>query len=224
MAQASELSLDIPDLNAARFDFGAFTVSGWYLLLWCVLIMVTTLAISVFLGSQIRALPAHKSMLAVAEIIFQTCKTYLIQQAKFLMLLFALIAAAMTYYLMALQAKGIETVLLVLLFSVVGMIWHLWRGLVWDPHQHLCQCPNRLCLAAGRSLGCGQHSPASRHVHRVVPGFHRAAHDGVHPPLRAAGHHGLLLSLALPWANRWELRLCGLRAGSSPKSPTLVPT
>ncbi len=121
VAQASEMTLDIPDLNAARFDFGAFSISGWYLLLWCVLIMVATLAISVFLGSQIYALPAHKSMLAVAEIIFQTCKTYLIQQAKFLLLLFALIAAAMTYYLMALQAKGIETVLLVLLFSVVGM-------------------------------------------------------------------------------------------------------
>src|SRR5262249_49793386 len=44
--------------------------------------------------------PAHKSMLNVAEVIFQTCKTYLIQQGKFLLMLFVLIAVAISYYLL----------------------------------------------------------------------------------------------------------------------------
>ena len=51
-----------------------------------------TLGISLYLRSQIFKLPAHKSMLDVAEVIFQTCKTYLIQQGKFLLMLFAIIA------------------------------------------------------------------------------------------------------------------------------------
>jgi K(+)-stimulated pyrophosphate-energized sodium pump len=60
-------------------------------------------------------------MLTVAETIFQTCKTYLIQQGKFLLMLFVLIACAMTYYFVGLQGETLKTAVLVLLFSVVGM-------------------------------------------------------------------------------------------------------
>src|SRR5262249_25774274 len=78
-------------------------------------------------------LPAHKSMLDIAEIIFQTCKTYLIQQGKFLLMLFAFIAAAISFYLWysashATPEPGappppnvVTTIFLVLLFAVVGM-------------------------------------------------------------------------------------------------------
>src|SRR6187399_1766700 len=82
-AWASEADLAIPDLN----EHGSFMIAG-------------TLGISLYLRAQIKALPAHKSMLDIAEIIFQTCKTYLIQQGKFLLMLFVLIAIAITYYLM----------------------------------------------------------------------------------------------------------------------------
>src|SRR3990167_3591095 len=60
-------------------------------------------------------------MLDVAETIFQTYKTYLKQQAKFLTILFAIIACAMAYYFIALKHESITTLGLVLLFSVVGM-------------------------------------------------------------------------------------------------------
>ena len=60
-------------------------------------------------------------MLKVAETIFQTCRTYLIQQGKFLIMLFLFIAVAMTYYFLALKGEGLPTLLLVLFFSVVGM-------------------------------------------------------------------------------------------------------
>jgi K(+)-stimulated pyrophosphate-energized sodium pump len=60
-------------------------------------------------------------MLKVADIIYQTCRTYLIQQGKFLVLLFLFIAAAMSFYFLALKGEGVPTLLLVLLFSVVGM-------------------------------------------------------------------------------------------------------
>ena len=69
--------------------------------------MITgTLGISLYLRHQIKNLPAHKSMLDISEIIFQTCKTYLIQQGKFLLMLFAIIGRAMTYYFMGLQGEA----------------------------------------------------------------------------------------------------------------------
>ncbi len=70
---------------------------------------------------------AHESMLKIAEIIFQTCRTYLLQQGKFLLMLFAFVSAAIAFYFYFsakpetsfLTTTG--TLIMVLLFSVVGM-------------------------------------------------------------------------------------------------------
>jgi K(+)-stimulated pyrophosphate-energized sodium pump len=97
-AGASEADLAIPNLRFGNFPtLGG--MSAHDLLFYGSFVIAGTLGISLYLRSQIHALPAHKSMLNVAEIIFQTCKTYLIQQGKFLLMLFAFIGAAMTYYL-----------------------------------------------------------------------------------------------------------------------------
>jgi K(+)-stimulated pyrophosphate-energized sodium pump len=97
--QASEADLAIPNL-----DYGTFPtlggISAWWLLFWGALVITGTLGISLYLRAQIQALPAHRSMLNIAEIIYQTCKTYLIQQGKFLLMLFVLIAVAISYYLL----------------------------------------------------------------------------------------------------------------------------
>src|SRR5438552_292996 len=112
--QASEADLAIPDLHAGHFILFGHKISAWWLLFWGAMVITGTLGISLYLRAQIHKLPAHKSMLDVAEVIFQTCKTYLIQQGKFLLMLFALIAAAMTYYFMVLKGEGAGTLLLVL--------------------------------------------------------------------------------------------------------------
>src|SRR5262245_58810032 len=98
--QASEADLAIPDLHAGHFKIFGFEVSAWWLLFWGAMVITGTLGISLYLRTQIHKLPAHSSMLNVAETIFQTCKTYLIQQGKFLLMLFALIAIAISYYLL----------------------------------------------------------------------------------------------------------------------------
>src|SRR5579884_1053868 len=118
-ARASEADLAIPDLHEGHFFNGA--VSAWNLLFWGACVIAGTLGISLYQLVQIHKQPAHKSMLNVANTIFQTCKTYLIQQGKFLVMLFVLIACAMTYYFMALQGETAQTVLLILLFSIIGM-------------------------------------------------------------------------------------------------------
>lgn len=118
---ASEANLAIPDLHKGSFQLMGQAVSAWNLLFVGSFVIVGTLGISLSLLGQIKRLPAHKSMLDVAEVIFQTCKTYLIQQGKFLLMLFGLIAAAMAYYFMGLQGESLGTTLLVLFFSIVGM-------------------------------------------------------------------------------------------------------
>ncbi|MCS7044846.1 MAG: sodium-translocating pyrophosphatase [Gemmataceae bacterium] len=139
---AQETSLAIPDLKKAAFPtLGG--IDGWSLLLYGALVICGTLGISLYLRTQIHALPAHRSMLEVAEIIYQTCRTYLIQQGKFLLMLFALIAIAISYYLWESSHTSTPanasappnvflTILLVLLFSVVGMggsYWVAWYGI-----------------------------------------------------------------------------------------------
>src|SRR4051794_24804428 len=130
---ASEADLKIPLLTVPEGGqphfkiFDTFPISAFDLLFYGALVITGTLGISLYQLWQIHRQPAHKSMLDVAEIIFQTCKTYLIQQGKFLVLLFCFIAAAMVFYFYLGKKPEesyqdlIKTVLLVLLFSVVGM-------------------------------------------------------------------------------------------------------
>ena len=123
---AGEADLAIPDFTQSSFTIGGQQITAYNLLLGGALMIVGTLGISLYLRNEVAKQPAHKSMLDVAEIIFQTCKTYLIQQGKFLLMLFGIIAAAMTYYFMGLEHKSFGTVVQVLLFSVVGMAGSYW--------------------------------------------------------------------------------------------------
>lgn len=142
---ASEADLAIPDLHEGKFATLG-NITAWQLLFYGAFVIAGTLGISLYLRSQIQKLPAHQSMLDVAEVIFQTCKTYLIQQGKFLAMLWVLIAIAISYYLLGFSHEGegaaaaeaehaispIAKLLLVLLFSVVGIIgsyWVAWYGI-----------------------------------------------------------------------------------------------
>jgi K(+)-stimulated pyrophosphate-energized sodium pump len=157
-AHAGEADLAIPDLHQGTFTIAGFKISAWNLLFYGALVITGTLGISLYLRGEIKKLPAHKSMLDIAEIIFQTCRTYLIQQGKFLLMLWVLISIALSYYLLGFQgsehgATGAEaaavatdqaaaanephltpivTLILVLFFSVVGMggsFWVAWYGI-----------------------------------------------------------------------------------------------
>jgi K(+)-stimulated pyrophosphate-energized sodium pump len=128
VGSASEANLAIPDLTKhGSFRVFGQDISAGNLLFWGAFVILGTLGISLYQLAQIHKQPAHKSMLDVAEIIFQTCKTYLIQQGKFLLMLFCFIAAAMIFYFY-LEKKPeesvghlVNTILLVLLFSIIGM-------------------------------------------------------------------------------------------------------
>jgi K(+)-stimulated pyrophosphate-energized sodium pump len=121
-ARASEADLAIPDLHEhGSFTILGQTISAANLLFYGSFVIAGTLGISLYLAAEIRKLPAHKSQLAVAEIIFQTCKTYLIQQGKFLLYLFLLIGSAMAYYFISLKGQPVNTAVIVLIYSIIGM-------------------------------------------------------------------------------------------------------
>lgn len=117
---ASEADLPIPDLSNSYFQ--KFGMDGHTLLAWGIFIIALGMGFGLWQFMKIRKLPAHKSMLAVSEIIYQTCKTYLLQQGKFLIILFAIIGAAIFYYFFGLNHMEFSKVMLVLLWSVLGIL------------------------------------------------------------------------------------------------------
>src|SRR4029078_7867859 len=71
--------------------------------------------------TQLKNLPVHRSMLEVSELIYETCKTYLITQGKFLLLLEVFIGVIMVFYFGVLQRMEPIKVVIILLFSLVGI-------------------------------------------------------------------------------------------------------
>ncbi|RPI16913.1 MAG: sodium-translocating pyrophosphatase [Ignavibacteriae bacterium] len=119
LAFASEADLKIPDLTSSQ---NSLLMSG---LIVCLL----GLLFGLYQYLKVKRLKAHQSMLDVAQTIFQTCKTYLIQQGKFLFILFIFIAACIAFYYGVLQQTPIQGVLLILGWAVIGILGSY--GVAW---------------------------------------------------------------------------------------------
>src|SRR5215470_20048532 len=84
-----EAGLKLPDLSSVQFAGG---IDGHQLLLWGILICVLGLLFGLWIYIRLKNLPVHKAMRDISELIYETCKTYLLTQGKFLMLLWVFIA------------------------------------------------------------------------------------------------------------------------------------
>jgi K(+)-stimulated pyrophosphate-energized sodium pump len=113
-----EATLKLPDLGGVVTLGG---VSGTALLLGGLLVTLLGLAFGVVVFAQMRNLPVHSSMREVSELIYATAKTYLIQQGKFLMILWAFIAAVIIIYYGFLVGFPWARVAIVIAFSLIGM-------------------------------------------------------------------------------------------------------
>ena len=116
---ASEAELAIPVLTEGQSNI----LMGGFLI--CILGMIFGL----YEYIKVKGFPAHKSMLDVAGVIFETCKTYLIQQGKFLILLEIFIGICIAYYFGFLQQMPFDAVLLILAWSVIGILGSY--GVAW---------------------------------------------------------------------------------------------
>jgi K(+)-stimulated pyrophosphate-energized sodium pump len=116
-----EASLKLPDLSTVQF----LGMSGHNLLMIGLLFCVFGLLFGMVIYMQLKNLPVHRAMREISELIYETCKTYLITQGKFILLLWAFIAVIIALYfgwLSPVPDKPIGVTLpIILLFSLVGI-------------------------------------------------------------------------------------------------------
>ncbi len=128
-AHVSEANLVLPNLGDAALATFLGGVSGWTLLSWGLLVCGGGLIFGAVIYGRVRRLPTHRSMAEVSELIYETCKTYMITQGKFLLILEAFIAVIMVAYFGGVQHMNVSEVLLILAFSLVGIAGSL--GVAW---------------------------------------------------------------------------------------------
>jgi K(+)-stimulated pyrophosphate-energized sodium pump len=122
-AGGGEAALQLPDLSSVRFLHGA--IDGHKLLLIGILFCIFGLGFGMAIFMRLKNLPVHRSMREISELIYETCKTYLVTQGKFLMLLWVFIAIIISIYfgwLKPVPGKSVALTLpIILLFSLVGI-------------------------------------------------------------------------------------------------------
>jgi len=109
---ASEANLKIPNLSQEQNN----------LLLYGILVCVLGMVFGFYQFIKVKRMRAHQSMLDVANTIYETCKTYLIQQGKLLCILFAFIGVCIAFYFGFLQETPLSGVLLILAWTVIGIL------------------------------------------------------------------------------------------------------
>jgi len=116
-----EASLKLPDLSSVSF----LGMDGHKLLMIGILFCIAGLGFGLAIYMRLKNLPVHRAMLEVSELIYETCKTYLITQGKFLLLLWVFIAVVIVLYfglLSPVQGKPVAVTLpIILAFSLVGI-------------------------------------------------------------------------------------------------------
>jgi K(+)-stimulated pyrophosphate-energized sodium pump len=113
----SEIELELPDLNQAIF----FGIPGGTLLTGGLVISALGLIFGLIIYQRLRKMPVHASMLEISELIYETCKTYLLTQGRFLMILWIFIGAAITFYFGFLVHLELYKVVIILIFSLIGI-------------------------------------------------------------------------------------------------------
>jgi K(+)-stimulated pyrophosphate-energized sodium pump len=124
-AMASEAELKIPDLTTVSF----LGMTGHSLLVWGLLVCLLGMGFGFVQYTQIRNLPVHQAMREISELIWETCKTYLITQGKFLAILWAFIAAIMVVYFGFLLHYATIQVIIIVVFSIIGILGSY--GVAW---------------------------------------------------------------------------------------------
>ncbi|MDZ4696370.1 MAG: sodium-translocating pyrophosphatase [Deltaproteobacteria bacterium] len=113
-----EANLILPDLGSVNF---LGSIPGDKLLLGGLVVALLGLAFGLVIYGQLKRLPAHKSMLEISNIIWETCKTYLITQGKFILFLELFIGTIIVVYFGLLAQLGAVKVAVILMFSLVGI-------------------------------------------------------------------------------------------------------
>jgi K(+)-stimulated pyrophosphate-energized sodium pump len=125
-ARADEASLVLPDLSSVQFMGGT---DGRTLLMAGMAVCAFGMIFGIMIYMQLKRLPVHRAMLEVSELIYATCKTYLITQIKFILVLEVLIGAIMVVYFGVLRHLEPVKVVMILICSLIGIAGS--SGVAW---------------------------------------------------------------------------------------------
>jgi K(+)-stimulated pyrophosphate-energized sodium pump len=122
-----EASIKLPDFSKTEF----FGVNARLLLIIGLIVCVLGLLFGLFNYLRVKKLPVHRSMRDISELIYETCKTYLITQGKFLLILWVFIAFVIGIYFGVLRGSEFPppTVVIILIFSLIGILGSY--GVAW---------------------------------------------------------------------------------------------
>lgn len=120
-AYASEIDLKVPSLDVG-YNIWGYAITGSQILMYGIGICVLGMVFGFYEFVRIKKMPAHESMLKISNLIYETCKTYMKQQAKLLLLLEIFIAACIFYYFFYLNATPLPKVLTILGWSILGIL------------------------------------------------------------------------------------------------------
>src|SRR5947207_3359293 len=112
-----EAALKLPDLSGVNF----LGFSGNRLLLAGLFISLLGWVFGAVIYVQLKNLPVHRSMREISELIYETCKTYLQTQGKFILLLEVFIGIIMIFYFGVLRHYGLTRTAIIIVFSLVGI-------------------------------------------------------------------------------------------------------
>src|SRR3954447_2569554 len=115
--RAGEANLVLPDLSTETFQ----GINGRTLLMGGLVVCLLGLGFGMTIFMRLKNMPVHRSMLEVSELIYETCKTYLVTQGKFILLLEVFIGVIMVFYFGVLQHFAPMKVTIILLFSLIGI-------------------------------------------------------------------------------------------------------
>jgi K(+)-stimulated pyrophosphate-energized sodium pump len=117
VASASEAELILPDVGSVSF----MGISGRVLLMFGTLVCMAGAAFGLMMFVRLKNLPVHRSMREISELIYETCKTYLVTQGKFIMLLELFIGSVIVFYFGWLRHFEPVKVAIIVLFSLIGI-------------------------------------------------------------------------------------------------------
>src|ERR1700731_1243190 len=120
-----EANLTLPDLSSVNF----LGIDGHKLLIFGILFCIFGLGFGLVIYTRLRNMPVHRVMREISELIYETCKTYLITQGKFLLILESFIAVVIVLYFGLLLKYEPIRVIIILLFSVIGIVGSY--GVAW---------------------------------------------------------------------------------------------
>ena len=147
-----EASLKLPDLSQVLF----LGIDGHRLLMIGILFCIFGLGFGLVIYTRLKNMPVHRAMREISELIYETCKTYLVTQGKFMLILWLFIAVVIVLYFGVLSPVPVSrlrvTLPIILLFSLVGHRRQLRRRMVWHPGEHIRQLAHGLRRPARQAV------------------------------------------------------------------------